>query len=152
MRLLGKSRTCVCAALVFWSAGVARAQLGQPVQGSDRQLALLHLQKAEARTANGYRYTVLSSDDLVVKQFVNPATNNVFGTTWTGKRMPSLIALLGLDPYKLSGAEVTRSLHATQIRTGRLSVEIIAALGHFEGRAVRTDLLPRGVSASVVTP
>jgi hypothetical protein len=152
MTLVGKSQAFICAALVFWSSAMARAQLGQSVQRPDRQLELLHLQKSETRTGEGYRYTLLSSDDLVVKQFVNPATNSVFGTTWKGRRMPDLMALLGFDPYTISGPGVTRSLHATRIQTDMLSIEIVALMGRFQGRAVRADLLPQGVPASVVTP
>jgi hypothetical protein len=152
MMFLGKGRVFLCAALVLWSAALGRAQLGKPAQGSDRQLALLHLQKTETRTGEGYRYTLLSSDDMVVKQFVNPATNSVFGTTWKGRRMPDLMALLGFDPYTISGPGVTRSLHATRIQTDTLSIEIIALMGRYQGRAVRADLLPQGVQASVVMP
>jgi hypothetical protein len=33
-----------------------------------------------------------------------------------------------------------------------LSIEIVALMGRYQGRAVRADLLPQGVPASVVTP
>jgi len=147
-----KTQAFACIALIFLGAGAARAQLGQSVQRPDRQLQLQRLQKSETRTADKYRYMQLSSDDLVVKQFVNPTTNSVFGVTWKGRRMPSLMSLLGFDPYTISGPGVTRSLHATHIQTDMLSVEIIAVMGRYQGRAVRADLVPQGVSASVVTP
>ena len=112
----------------------------------------LHLPKSETRTASGYRYNLLSSDNLVVKQYVHSGTNAVFGVTWKGRRMPSLQTLLGFDPYKVSGPGVIYSLHAARIQTDSLSVVIVALKGHYAGRAVRTDLLPQGVPASVVMP
>jgi hypothetical protein len=143
---------CAVLALLLLSTSASWAQLGQPVQDSARQFESLHLPKSETHAASGYSYNLLSSDDLVVKQYVNSGTDTVFGVTWKGKRMPSLQSLLGFDPYKISGPGVTRSLHTARIQTESLSVEIVALKGPYAGRAVRTDLLPQGVSASVVTP
>jgi hypothetical protein len=144
---------CAVLALLLLYTDASWAQLGQPVQGSARQFESLHLPKSETRTASGYQYNLLSSDDLVVKQYVNSGTDTVFGVTWKGKRMPSLQSLLGFDPYKMiSGPDVIHSLHTARIQTESLSVVIVAFKGHYVGRAVRTDLLPQGVSASVVMP
>jgi Protein of unknown function (DUF2844) len=128
------------------------AQLAQTAENSTRQLGSLQFQKSESHSAQGFRYVVLSSEDLVVKQYLNPANSIVFGITWKGKRAPDLLTLLGLDPYKITGPGVSRSLHATRIRTQNLSINIVVLMGHYSGSAVRTDLLPQGVSASVVTP
>ena len=143
---------CAVLALLLPYTSASWAQLGQPVQGSARQFEFLHLPKSETRTASGYRYNLLSSDNLVVKQYVHSGTNAVFGVTWKGRRMPSLQTLLGFDPYKVSGPGVIYSLHAARIKTDSLSVVIVALKGHYAGRAVRTDLLPQGVPASVVMP
>jgi len=150
--LPARSRVIQGVVLILLCASAAQAQLGQPVQGPAQRRESLHLEKSETRAANGYRYNVMSSDNLVVKEYIHPGTNAIFGVTWKGKRMPSLQALLGFDPYKISGPGVSRTLHTAQFGTDSLSVAIVAFKGRYEGRVVRIDLLPQGVSPSVVTP
>jgi Protein of unknown function (DUF2844) len=147
-----KTRLLAFVVLSLLTPLISRAQLAQPEQISTRQLSSLHLQKSESHSADGFRYTLFSSDDLVVKQYVNPITNKVFGVTWRGKRMPNLLTLLGFDPYKIAGPGVSRSLHATCIRTEHLSINIIVLMGHYSGSAIRADLVPQGVSGSAVRP
>jgi len=127
------------------------AQLGQSEESTVRQWHSLNLQKAETHSARRFHYKQLSSDNLVVKQYVNPNTKTVFGVTWQGTSMPNLLDLLGFDPQKVIGPSV-RSLHYMSIRTDSLRIEMITIMGHYTGSAVRTDLLPKGVPASEVTP
>jgi hypothetical protein len=136
----------------FLSPRPSPAQLAQTAGKPTRQLGSVHFQSAESHAAQGFHYVVLSAEGLVVKQYVNPANSKIFGISWNGKRAPDLVGLLGLDPYKITGPGVSRSLHATRIRTQNLSINIVVLMGHYSGSAVRTDLLPQGLSGTVVTP
>jgi hypothetical protein len=149
---MAKIRFPILLVISFLSLHPARAQLAQTAPKSTRQLGSIQFQKSESHSAEGFQYTLFSSEDLIVKQYVNPATNKVFGITWKGKRVPNLLALLGFDPYKITGPGVSRSLHVTRISTQNLNINILVLMGHYSGSAVRTDLLPQGVSGSVVTP
>lgn len=128
------------------------AQLGRSEDSTYSQLRSLNLSKSEAHSASGFRYKQFSSDRVVVKAYINPATKAVFAMTWKGSRAPSLIDLLGFDPLKITGPGVSRSLHSTLIRTENLRLDILSDVGRYVVIAVRMDLIPKGVSASVVTP
>ncbi len=144
--LLVNALLCLATPPISW------AQLGKSPQAATRQLANLNLEESESHSAGPYRYVEFTSPGIVVKQYVNSATNIVFALTWTGKHMPSLSALLGFDPRTVSGAKITRSLHAARIQAGKLDISMIGLVGHYSGSAIRTDLLPPGVPISAVTP
>jgi Protein of unknown function (DUF2844) len=131
---------------------VSCAQLGHSEESTDRQLRSLKLPKSESHIAKRYRYKQFSSEKVIVKQYVNPATKTVFAMTWKGSRAPSLVDFLGFDPLKINGPGVARSLHTTLIRTENLSIDILFVGGLYTVSAVRTDLLPNGVTADVVGP
>ena len=149
---MGATRPLLFLLITSLCLHASRAQLAQTAPKSTRQLGSMQFQKSESHSAEGFQYTLFSSEDLIVKQYVNPVTNKVFGITWKGKRVPNLLTLLGFDPYKITGPGVSRSLHATRISTQNLSINIVVLMGHYSGSAVRTDLLPQGVSGAVVTP
>jgi hypothetical protein len=140
----------VVLALVFCSALPAAATLGGSAGKLELDRTALHLAAPQVKTVPGYRYEVFPSKDLQVTQFINPATNLVFGVSWRGSRAPDLLVLLGFDPSKIPGAHIT--LHYSFVKTPTLIVETGGRMGWYLGRAVRTDLMPAGVKQSQVLP
>ncbi len=128
------------------------AQLGQSEDYAIRQMRSFNLENSQPHLTPTFRYIEFSSSKLTIRQYINPETQTVFGITWKGTRMPSLTRLLGFDPQQITGTMVRRSLHSAHIRTDILTIDLIDILGHHAGRALRTDLLPKGVSAEAITP
>jgi len=125
----------------------AHATLGEPassLQGDRMQM------KAAVPVAIGkLNYTVhvmAASNGVVVREFVSGG--NVFGVSWTGRRMPDLKQLLGtyFEAYK-QGAAVKHSGHShLAIRRQDL---VVGASGHmrsFSGFAYVPNMLPSGVA------
>jgi hypothetical protein len=130
----------------------ASPTLGKSEASVERDKLLLPTEQIRVVTGTGYRCRVLSSEKLTVKEYVNPATKVVFGVSWSGTQAPPLKQLLGFDPSTLKGIQTLRSLHFARIVTSNLIFEMSAIMGHYSGRAVRTDLLPKGVKAEQVVP
>lgn len=139
--------------ILFCFPSRANARLGGAEGQIEQDRIALHFtQKAQTQTQALYRYNVFSSPDLVVKEYVNPKNKLVFGVSWRGSRMPDLRVLLGFDPATLKGSGGIRSLHYRRVQTQTLLVEIESHTGFYVGHAIRTDLLPSGVSPSEVAP
>ena len=128
------------------------ATLGQPEQRIGRVASALHLEKIETKVAQHYSVSLLSSSDLVVKEYVHPTTKIVFGVTWRGTRMPDLLPLLGFDPATMKAKAAYRSPHRSYFETDTLVFESEGTVGRYAGRAVRLDLLPEGVDKKDIRP
>ena len=140
--------------LALWFAFTpnhALAELGQ-TELSARNLVRLGLQQTHLESFPHYRRVTIASKEIVVRQFIDLKTGAVFGVSWQGNRMPELASLLGFNPIAMNGPGVFRSLHVLRIQTSILSLEAMGHVGSYLGRAVRTDLLPAGVSATEVAP
>ncbi len=131
---------------------VAVATLGKAEEQIEQDRVAMHLATTRTELIHGYRCTTLFSRDLGLKEYTNPATKVVFGVAWSGSRMPDLLELLGFDPQKIQGKAIYRSLRYTRIQTDSVLVEMGGRMGAYGGRAIRIDLMPRGVQTSEVVP
>jgi Protein of unknown function (DUF2844) len=130
----------------------AMATLGTREDQIAKVASGLNLKKVETQSSHGYSVNILSSNDLTVKEYVNPKTKLVFGVTWHGTRMPDLQLLLGFDPATLKGKGAYQPLHYSIIKTPTVTLEMGGRMGLYAGRAIRTDLLPAGAKPSEVAP
>lgn len=82
-----------------------------------------------------------------ISEFINQG-GVVFGIAWHLSTAPDYLQLLGIDP-----ASVGRiGLHHSLIQNQKYIIQLDGASGSYTGRAVRLDLLPKGVSPEVVRP
>jgi hypothetical protein len=139
-------------ALLLCLSGAGRATLGEREEQIANDRVALHLEKTETKSLDRYQYQILSSNDLEVKEYINPTTNVIFGVTWRGRQMPDLLVLLGFDPSVIKGPNVYRSLRYSRIETPTIILEMQGRPGLYFGRAVRLDALPSNVSPSEVVP
>jgi hypothetical protein len=143
--------TALTALLITAFAAPLAATLGKPRGDVAQVQKTLGMAESVETAGQGYRFVTLSSPDLKIKEFVNPATGIVFGVSWRGARPPDVKLLLGVDPSNIQGPGVYRSLRVVHIETSTLFLEYGGFGKSYAGRGVRLDLLPAGVAASEVT-
>jgi hypothetical protein len=129
----------------------AEGTLGKREEQIKQDGVALRLEKIQKLSVHRYRFILLSSNNLLIKEYVNLKTKTVFGVTWRGSRMPDLLVLLGFDPATMQGQTVYRSLRYTRIETPTVLLEMGGRLGSYYG-PIRIDVLPPGVSRSEVVP
>jgi hypothetical protein len=122
----------------------------------DRPLVLnrtaLHLRVIRTESRPSYVCTILTSNNLLVREFADSKTHIVFAVTWRAKKMPDIVALVGFDPGSIHALRSYRSLHLSRIETSNLLYEAGGHMGFYLGRVIRVDLMPIGVNRFEVRP
>jgi hypothetical protein len=144
---------CLLHALLTMASSASGAALGGSEAELDEQLASARgTEQVKTTSESNYRYREVATGDLTVKYYVNSETSKIFAVTWRGHRMPDLLSLLGFDPARLEARGGYRTLRRIDLRTDTVVLQGGGHPGSYSGRAIRVDLLPRGLQESKVAP
>ena len=134
----------VMAGLALPAAAVLGENANSVQKDQARMRGTLRITPAQAYTT----HEIQSATGVTVREYVAPASGNVFAVTWKGPRIPNLRQLLGSYYQQYARAAQARRGH------GPLIIElpglVVQSAGHqraFVGRAYLPPQLPAGVRA-----
>ena len=140
--------------LIFVTCPPAWAALG----GSPGGIAMDHqplVGEIHTVTAPGYSVQELTTQDLVVREYVSPG-GIVFAVSWAGRRSPDLPALFGSYFEQYAAASANRDPKRsplrgiTHIETPQLVVETGGPMGAVWGKAYLPLEFPSGLTKEAI--
>jgi hypothetical protein len=112
------------------------------LQATDTVIPLIHYDVHEARRADG----------LVVRQYVDRTSGNVFALSWQGPHAPDVGALLGsqAERYFAAAREHRGNHHRLTINAPDLALTIVRLPRGWQGRALLPLAIPAGVDRAEI--